>query len=432
MADKGLTYRDAGVDIDEGDALVERIKPHARRTARPEVLAGIGGFGGLFEVPKGYREPVMVVGTDGVGTKLKLAFMAGKHDTVGIDLVAMSVNDVVVCGAEPVVFLDYFATSRLDAAEAEQVIKGIAEGCLRAGCALIGGETAELPGFYARGEYDLAGFCVGVVEKSRILDGSRVKASDVVVGMASSGLHSNGFSLARKVFDGNIAPDLARELLEPTRIYVKECLALRDAVEVKAFAHITGGGLPGNLPRVLPDGHRAALRRAEAAGVPAMLLPYLIVASREEYDRQVVAALQKHSVDVVCLAGFMRLITPVLLGAFERRILNIHPSLLPAFPGLHAVRQALAGGVRVSGCTVHVVDEGTDTGPIVIQAAVPVLDGDTEDTLAARILVQEHRCYPRAIALWAQGRVRIEGGRVRIAGAPGRPDRTIASPELSD
>ncbi|TMB40131.1 MAG: phosphoribosylglycinamide formyltransferase [Deltaproteobacteria bacterium] len=175
-----------------------------------------------------------------------------------------------------------------------------------------------------------------------------------------------------------------------------------------------------------------ALQRAEAAGVPAMLLPYLKVASREEYDRQVVAALQKHSVDVVCLAGFMRLITPVLLGAFERRILNIHPSLLPAFPGLHAVRQALAGGVRVSGCTVHVVDEGTDTGPIVIQAAVPVLDGDTEDTLAARILVQEHRCYPRAIALWAQGRVRIEGGRVRIAGAPGRPDRTIASPELSD
>ncbi|TMA76387.1 MAG: phosphoribosylformylglycinamidine cyclo-ligase [Deltaproteobacteria bacterium] len=261
MTDKGLTYRDSGVDIERGDALVERIKPLARRTARPEVLAGIGGFGGLFEVPQGYREPVLVVGTDGVGTKLKLAFLAGKHDTVGIDLVAMSVNDVVVCGAEPVVFLDYFATSLLDVAEAEQVIKGIAEGCLRAGCALIGGETAELPGFYARGEYDLAGFCVGVVEKSRILDGSRVKASDVVVGMASSGLHSNGFSLARKVFDGNIAPDLARELLEPTRIYVKECLALRDAVEVKAFAHITGGGLPGNLPRVLPDGHRAALRR---------------------------------------------------------------------------------------------------------------------------------------------------------------------------
>jgi len=261
MADKGLTYRDSGVDIDEGDALVERIKPHARRTSRPEVLSGIGGFGGLFEVPKGYREPVMVVGTDGVGTKLKLAFMAGKHDTVGIDLVAMSVNDVVVCGAEPVAFLDYFATSRLDAAEAEQVIKGIAEGCVRAGCALIGGETAELPGFYSRGEYDLAGFCVGVVEKSRILDGKRVKAGDVVIGMASSGLHSNGFSLARKAFESNLGPQLARELLEPTRIYVKDCLALRDALDVHAFAHITGGGIPGNLPRVLPAGHRALLRR---------------------------------------------------------------------------------------------------------------------------------------------------------------------------
>src|SRR5881394_3658686 len=190
-----LSYRDAGVDIEEGDALVERIKPHARRTARKEVLAGIGGFGGLFEVPRGYHEPVLVVGIDGV---------------------AMSVNDVVVCGAEPVVFLDYYATSRLDVAEAEQVIKGIAEGCVRAGCALIGGETAELPGFYGRGEYDLAGFCVGVVEKSRILDGARVSAGDVVIGMASSGLHSNGFSLARKVFEKDLEA-VAAELLAPTK-----------------------------------------------------------------------------------------------------------------------------------------------------------------------------------------------------------------------
>ena len=256
-----VTYRGSGVDIDEGDALVERIKPHARRTMRPEVLAGIGGFAGLFEIPKKYREPVLVAGTDGVGTKLKLAFMAGKHDTVGIDLVAMSANDVVVCGAEPLIFLDYFATSKLKAAEAEQVIKGIAEGCARAGCALIGGETAELPGFYQGGEYDLAGFCVGVVEKSRILDGAQVKAGDVVLGLASSGLHSNGFSLARKVLERELTPELARDLLEPTRIYVKDCLALREAVQVHAFAHITGGGLPGNLPRVLPRGHRAVLRR---------------------------------------------------------------------------------------------------------------------------------------------------------------------------
>ena len=255
-----FTYRDAGVDIEEGDALVERIKPLARRTLRPEVLAGIGGFGGLFQIPRGYDEPVMVVGTDGVGTKLKLAFQTGRHDTVGIDLVAMSVNDVVVCGAEPIAFLDYFATSRLRAALAEQVIKGIAEGCVQAGCALIGGETAELPGFYQGEEYDLAGFCVGVVEKSRILDGSRVREGDVVLGLASSGLHSNGYSLARKVF-GETLGGHEDALLLPTRIYVKDCLALRDAIDVHAFAHITGGGLPGNLPRVLPEGHRAVLQQ---------------------------------------------------------------------------------------------------------------------------------------------------------------------------
>jgi phosphoribosylformylglycinamidine cyclo-ligase len=263
--DRPATYRDAGVDIEEGDALVERIKPHARRTLRPEVLAGIGGFGGLFQIPKGYREPVLVAGTDGVGTKLKLAFQTGRHDTVGIDLVAMSVNDVVVCGAEPVVFLDYYATSGLQAAQAEKVIAGIAEGCVRAGCALIGGETAELPGFYADGEYDLAGFCVGVVEKSRILDGSRVRAGDAVLGLASSGLHSNGYSLARKVLLERarlpLAGALASELLEPTRIYVKDLLALRERIDVHAFAHITGGGLPGNLPRVLPAETRAVLRR---------------------------------------------------------------------------------------------------------------------------------------------------------------------------
>src|SRR5438309_9060682 len=193
-----LSYRDAGVDIEEGDALVERIKPHARRTMRPEVLAGIGGFGGLFELPKGYEEPVLVAGTDGVGTKLKIAFESGRHETVGIDLVAMSVNDVVVCGAEPVVFLDYFATSKLRAAEGEKVVAGIAEGCVRAGCALIGGETAELPGFYQGGEYDLAGFCVGVVDKSRILGGSRGRSRDAVGGMGSSGLHSDGLRLARQ------------------------------------------------------------------------------------------------------------------------------------------------------------------------------------------------------------------------------------------
>ena len=269
MADKGLTYSDAGVDIDEGDALVERIKPHARRTARPEVLAGIGGFGGLFEIPKGYRQPVLVVGTDGVGTKLKLAFLAGKHDTVGIDLVAMSVNDILCHGAEPLFFLDYFATGKLAAEQAAQVVKGIAEGCRQAGCALIGGETAELPGFYARGEYDLAGFAVGCVERSGIVDGTRVQPGDAVVGVASSGLHSNGYLLARKALMERHPLDwrppelggatLADALLTPTRIYAKDVLALLEKVPVRSFGHITGWGLPGNVPRNLPEGTRAVI-----------------------------------------------------------------------------------------------------------------------------------------------------------------------------
>jgi phosphoribosylformylglycinamidine cyclo-ligase len=264
------TYRGAGVDVDEGDRLVELIKPHARPTLRPEVLAGIGGFGGLFALDmKRYREPVLVSGTDGVGTKLKVAFLAGRHDTVGIDLVAMCVNDIAVLGAEPLFFLDYYATGKLSAEQAALVVKGIAEGCRRAGCALIGGETAELPGFYAPGEYDLAGFAVGCVERSRIVDGRGVVPGDAVVGVASSGLHSNGYSLAREVLLPRHAlserlPDLggqtlADALLEPTRIYSKDVLALLDKVAVKAIAHVTGGGLPGNVPRNLPGGTRAVL-----------------------------------------------------------------------------------------------------------------------------------------------------------------------------
>ncbi len=264
---KGLSYRDAGVDIDEGDALVEAIKPFAKRTMRPEVLAGIGGFGALMEIPKKYRQPVLVSGTDGVGTKLKLAFSLGRHATVGIDLVAMSVNDVLVQGAEPLFFLDYFACGKLDKSIATDVIKGIALGCETAGCALIGGETAEMPGMYPEGEYDLAGFCVGVVEKERIINGRSIAAGDVVLGLASSGLHSNGFSLVRKIIE-RAKPDLdadfhgrslADALMEPTRIYVKSALALMEALPVKGLAHITGGGITGNVPRVLPEGTRAVI-----------------------------------------------------------------------------------------------------------------------------------------------------------------------------
>jgi phosphoribosylformylglycinamidine cyclo-ligase len=257
-----LTYRDAGVDIDTGDALVEAIKPFVKRTMRPEVLGGLGGFGGLCAIPAKYKEPILVSGTDGVGTKLKLAFMLGRHGTVGIDLVAMSVNDVLVQGAEPLFFLDYFACGKLDKGVATQVIKGIAEGCEEAGCALIGGETAEMPGMYPEGEYDLAGFCVGVVEKSKIIDGSTIQAGDVLLGLASSGAHSNGYSLIRKIVgEDKPGSSLADTLMEPTRIYVKPVLKLLAAVPVKGLAHITGGGLIGNVPRMLPQGMRAVLRK---------------------------------------------------------------------------------------------------------------------------------------------------------------------------
>ena len=257
------------MDIDAGDELVERIKPLARRTLREGVLAGIGGFGGLFELPKRYRNPVLVSGTDGVGTKLKLAFQLGRHDTIGIDLVAMSVNDILVQGAEPLFFLDYYACGRLDVAVAQRVIAGIAVGCEQAGCALIGGETAEMPGMYAPGEYDLAGFAVGVVEKDRIIDGVHVGVGDAVLGLASSGAHSNGYSLIRRILErspAGLASDLdgrpvSDALLAPTRIYVKPLLALFQDVEVKGLAHITGGGLLENVPRILADDLTAELQR---------------------------------------------------------------------------------------------------------------------------------------------------------------------------
>src|SRR3954465_4501465 len=257
----GLSYRDAGVDIDAGDALVEAIKPFARRTMRPEVLAGIGGFGALCAIPRKFKQPVLVSGTDGVGTKLKLAFELNKHDTVGIALVAMSGNDVLVQGAEPLFFLDYFACGKLEQGVAAQVIKGIARGCELAGCALIGGETAEMPGMYPEGEYDLAGFCVGVVEKDRILDGRSIRPGDAILGLGSSGAHSNGYSLIRKVLE-HAKPDFEVDLLAPTRIYVKPVLKLLETVAVKGLAHITGGGLTENVPRILQKDLSATIKKA--------------------------------------------------------------------------------------------------------------------------------------------------------------------------
>ena len=269
MTTTPISYKDAGVDIDAGDALIERIKPLAKKTMREGVLAGIGGFGALFEVPKRYKEPVLVSGTDGVGTKLKLAFEWNMHDTVGIDLVAMSVNDVLVQGAEPLFFLDYFACGKLDVDTATAVVAGIAKGCELSGCALIGGETAEMPGMYPAGEYDLAGFAVGAVEKSKILTGKDVAAGDVVLGLASHGVHSNGFSLVRKCIEraeaaGNVPATLDGQpfkeaLMAPTRLYVKNVLAALAVHPIKALAHITGGGLLENIPRVLPEGTAAHL-----------------------------------------------------------------------------------------------------------------------------------------------------------------------------
>jgi phosphoribosylformylglycinamidine cyclo-ligase len=266
-----VTYRNAGVDIDAGDELVARIKPIVKRTHRPEVLAGVGGFGALVEIPPGYKRPVLVSGTDGVGTKLRLAIDTGRHETIGIDLVAMCVNDVVVQGAEPLFFLDYYATGKLQVDVAESVIRGIAEGCAQAGAALVGGETAEMPGMYHGDDYDLAGFCVGVVEKERIIDGRGTQPGDVVIGLASSGAHSNGYSLIRKLVDIAGANEttqldgklLFERLLTPTRIYVKPLLELARTLPVRGLAHITGGGITDNIPRALPDGLEVVLDRKQ-------------------------------------------------------------------------------------------------------------------------------------------------------------------------
>ncbi len=268
-------YKDAGVDIDAGDEVVDRITRHVRSTYRPGVIGDIGGFGGLFSLMGRYRDPVLVSGTDGVGTKLLLAQRLGRHATIGIDLVAMCVNDVVVCGAEPLFFLDYFATGKLNPEETEQVVAGIADGCRQAGCALIGGETAEMPGMYAPGHYDMAGFCVGAVERDQLLDGSGIRPGDALVGLPSSGVHSNGYSLVRHLLDPlpmdrddwGLGAPLGEVLLRPTRIYVKDVLALRQRHELLGMAHITGGGFTGNVPRVLPAGLGA---RIDAGSWPTL------------------------------------------------------------------------------------------------------------------------------------------------------------------
>jgi len=316
------TYREAGVDIDAGDEFVDRIKPLVRSTFRPEVLTDLGGFGGLFRLQaQQYEDPVLVSGTDGVGTKLKIAFMMDRHDTVGIDLVAMCVNDIVVSGAEPLFFLDYFATGKLAVDKAHQVVAGIAEGCRQAGCALIGGETAEMPSMYAEGEYDLAGFAVGVVDKPKIIDGKTITPGDAVLGFASSGLHSNGYSLARRVFFDKakldfraMLPELDRPLgevlLTPTRIYAKQILALLREFPIKGIAHITGGGITENLPRVLPNGSRARINR-KAWPIPPL---FQALSRVGEVDRAEMFRVFNMGIGLILVVP-AHLVTPVLSKA---------------------------------------------------------------------------------------------------------------------
>ncbi|XP_068612385.1 trifunctional purine biosynthetic protein adenosine-3 [Brachionichthys hirsutus] len=568
---RGLTYRDSGVDIAAGNSLVDMIKPLAKATSRPGCSAELGGFAGTFDLKAaGFVDPILVSGADGVGTKLKIAQACRQHGGLGQDLVAMCVNDVLAQGAEPLFFLDYFSCGRLDVEAAAAVVGGVARACEMAGCALLGGETAEMPGVYAPGEYDLAGFCVGAAERGALLPRlDDIADGDVLIGVSSSGLHSNGFSLVRKVLEkaglsyacpapfGQSGQTVGEALLTPTKIYSRLLLPLLRGGAVKAYAHITGGGLLENIPRVLPrqlavdldaarwsvppvfswlhqagglseeemartfncglgavlvvspsDAQRIlrqlqereeawlvgslaprrpgaepvvvrnltrsllnagpapraqqnggvpqkktkvgvlisgtgtnlqaliehakrpssaadivvvvsnrpgvqGLKRASLAGIQTRVVDHKLYGSRAEFDATVHGVLEEMGVELVCLAGFMRILTGTFVSKWSGRLLNIHPSLLPSFKGVGAQKQALQAGVRLAGCTVHFVAEEVDAGAIIVQEAVPVLGGDTEESLSDRIKEAEHRAFPAAMELVASGEVRLgEDGRV--------------------
>ncbi|XP_061745528.1 trifunctional purine biosynthetic protein adenosine-3-like [Nerophis ophidion] len=571
---RGLTYKDSGVDIAAGNKLVDIIKPLAKATSRPGCNAELGGFAGLFDLKAaGFLDPVLVSGTDGVGTKLKIAQACGQHGSLGQDLVAMCVNDVLAQGAEPLFFLDYFSCGSLDVNVAAAVVAGIAKACEIAGCALLGGETAEMPGVYGPGEYDLAGFCVGAVERSALLPRlADITEGDLLIGVASSGIHSNGFSLVRKVLEranlsysspapfGHPGQTVGEVLLTPTKIYSRLLLPILRSGAVKAYAHITGGGLLENIPRVLPQelavdidasrwsippvfswlqkegglsedemtrtfncglgavlvvapmeaqrvlrqlqAHEEAwivgalahkqpgtesvavrnlkhsllsggpaskngnclgdistphrrtkvgvlisgtgtnlqalieqarrpsscaeivvvisnkpgvqgLKRAALAGIQTRVVDHKLYGSRAEFDGTIDRVLEEFGVELVCLAGFMRILTGGFVKKWNSKILNIHPSLLPSFKGVNAQKQALQAGVRVSGCTVHFVAEEVDAGAIIVQEAVPVMSGDTEESLSARIKEAEHKAFPVAMELVSSGAVHLsEDGRV--------------------
>ncbi|XP_021064668.1 trifunctional purine biosynthetic protein adenosine-3 [Mus pahari] len=567
---RGLTYKDSGVDIAAGNMLVKKIQPLAKATSRPGCSVDLGGFAGLFDLKAaGFKDPLLASGTDGVGTKLKIAQLCRKHDSIGQDLVAMCVNDILAQGAEPLFFLDYFSCGKLDLSTTEAVVAGIAAACQRAGCALLGGETAEMPDMYPPGEYDLAGFAVGAMERHQKLPQlERITEGDAVIGVASSGLHSNGFSLVRKIVErsslqySSPAPGgcgdqtLGDLLLTPTRIYSHSLLPIIRSGHVKAFAHITGGGLLENIPRVLPqkfgvdldactwrvpkifswlqqegqlseeemartfncgigaalvvsqdqaeqilhdirqqqeeawvigsvvacpedsprvrvknlietiqtngslvangflrsnfpvqqkkarvavlisgtgsnlqaliDSTRdpkssshivlvisnkaavAGLDRAERAGIPTRVINHKLYKNRAEFDNAVDRVLEEFSVDIVCLAGFMRILSGPFVRKWDGKMLNIHPSLLPSFKGSNAHEQVLEAGVTITGCTVHFVAEDVDAGQIILQEAVPVHRGDTVATLSERVKVAEHKIFPAALQLVASGAVQLQ------------------------
>ncbi|XP_039174854.1 trifunctional purine biosynthetic protein adenosine-3 isoform X1 [Crotalus tigris] len=562
---RGLTYKDSGVDIAAGNTLVQKIKPLAAATSRSGCNADLGGFAGLFDIKEaGYKDPILVSGTDGVGTKLKIAQLCNKHNAIGQDLVAMCVNDILAQGAEPLFFLDYFACGKLDVRMAQTIIAGIAEACKLAGCALLGGETAEMPGMYPPGEYDLGGFAVGAVERGQMLPHlDKITDGDVVLGIASSGIHSNGFSLVRKIVEKSSldfsspsvgdCPEqtLGEQLLTPTKIYSKILLPVLRSGDVKAYAHITGGGLLENIPRVLPASvgvvldalhwkipsifswlqregnlseeemartfncgigavlivqkelagkilsdirrreeawligkvvqHQAGsahvevknllqalranrlqslhskqikmeprktrvgilisgtgtnmealiasakkpnssaeivvvisnkadaegLKKAAGVGIPTKVINHKDYSNRIEFDSAVDQVLSEFSVELICLAGFMRILSGPFVSKWDGKILNIHPSLLPSFKGSNAHKLVLEAGVRVTGCTVHFVAEEVDAGAIIFQEAVPVKIGDTEKTLSERVKEAEHKAFPAAMQLVASGAVQL-------------------------
>uniref|UniRef100_A0A9J8BQ79 Trifunctional purine biosynthetic protein adenosine-3 n=1 Tax=Cyprinus carpio carpio TaxID=630221 RepID=A0A9J8BQ79_CYPCA len=565
---RGLSYKDSGVDIAAGNRLVDLIKPLAKATARPGCNAELGGFAGLFDLKAaGFTDPILVSGTDGVGTKLKVAQASGVHGSLGQDLVAMCVNDVLAQGAEPLFFLDYFSCGRLDVRVASSVIAGIADACQTAGCALLGGETAEMPGVYGPGEYDLAGFCVGAVERGAVLPRLRdITEGDLLIGIASSGLHSNGFSLVRQILQrsglrldspapfGRPGQTVGEALLTPTKIYSRLLHPILRSGAVKACAHITGGGLLENIPRVLPPelaaeldacrwrmpavfwwlqqegglsldemsrtfncglgavlvvskpeaqrvlrllqdqeeawivgslAHRplkdspsrspdtsalqneahhgeqasrqrtrvavlisgtgtnlqalmeqakkpwssaeivlvisnrpavTGLKRAALAGIQTRVVDHKLCGSRAEFDGTIDKVLEELGVELVCLAGFMRILTGNFIKKWSGKMLNVHPSLLPSFRGVNAQKQALQAGVRLTGCTVHFVAEEVDAGAIVVQEAVPILVTDTEDSLSERIREAEHRAFPAALELVCSGAAKLrDDGRINYS-----------------